>query len=201
MTVLGVLWDVGNVIVRWDPRTLYTKIFPDPHERDRFLAEVCTMAWHGEHDRGRPMDEGVALLIAEHPEHAESIAAWRDRWWEMFSGVIPETEAAIEALHARGVPQFGLTNMSLETWDGTRAMSPAFGRFKDVVVSAQERCVKPERRIYEIALERTGMAAQELLFVDDSLANIMAASALGFVVHHFTEPAALRPALKAHGLL
>ena len=201
MTVRGVLWDVGNVIVRWDPRTLYAKIFPDPDERDRFLAEVCTMDWHGEHDRGRPFDESVAELTAQHPQYAEAIAAWRDRWWEMFSGAIPETEAAIEALHARGVPQFGLTNMSLETWDGTRAMSGAFGRLTDVVVSAAERCIKPDVRIFEIAQTRAGMAAGELLFVDDSSANIEAARRLGFAVHHFVEPAALRPALKAHGLL
>ena len=149
----------------------------------------------------RGFDEGVAELTGRYPQYAEAIAAWRERWWEMFSGPIAETEAAIEALHARGVPQFGLTNMSLETWDGTRAMSPAFGRLRDVIVSAEERSVKPERRIYELALQRTGMTAQELLFVDDSLANIMAASAMGFVVHHFTDPAALRPALEAHGLL
>ena len=201
MIVRGVLWDVGNVIVRWDPRTLYAKIFPNPDERDRFLAEVCTMDWHGEHDRGRPFDESVAELTAQHPQYAEAIAAWRDRWWEMFSGAIPETEAAIEALHGRGVPQFGLTNMSLETWDGTRAMSPAFGRLTDVVVSASERCIKPDPRIFEIAQSRAGMAAGELLFVDDSAANIEAARGLGFAVHHFVEPAALRPALEAHGLL
>jgi FMN phosphatase YigB (HAD superfamily) len=201
MSVRGVLWDVGNVIVRWDPRTLYAKIFPNPDERDRFLAEVCTMAWHGEHDRGRTFDQGVAELTVLHPHHAQAIAAWRDRWWEMFSGAIPETEAAIEALHVRGVPQFGLTNMSLETWDGTRAMSPAFERLADVVVSAAESCIKPQPRIFEIASQRAGLAADELLFIDDSQANIAAAQALGFAVHHFTEPAALRPALEAHGLL
>ena len=201
MSVRGVLWDVGNVIVRWDPRTLYAKIFPDPHERDRFLAEVCTMAWHGEHDRGRTMDEGVALLTAQHPQHAESIAAWRDRWWEMFSGAIEETEAVIEALHERGVPQFGLTNMSVETWPGTRAMSPAFERLGDVVVSAEVGLIKPEPMIFGVVLERAGLAAEELLFVDDSAANIAAARALGFAVHQFTDPAALRPAMEAHGLL
>jgi HAD superfamily hydrolase (TIGR01509 family) len=199
--VRGVLWDVGNVIVRWNPRTLYSKIFTDPDECDRFLAEVCTMDWHGQHDRGRPFDESAAELIAEHPHHAEAIAAWSRRWWEMFSGAIPETEAVIEALHARGVPQFGLTNMALETWDGTRSMSPAFARLADVVISGAEGCIKPERRIFEIAVARTKMAAGELLFVDDNAANIEAARALGFAVHHFVEPAALRPALEARGLL
>ena len=199
--VRGVLWDVGNVIVRWDPRTLYTKIFPDPHERDRFLGEVCTMAWHGEHDRGRTFDEGVAHLTAQHPHHAEPIAAWRDRWWEMFSGAIQETEAVIEALHAAGVPQYGLTNMSIETWPGTQALSPVFARLRDVVVSAEEGLIKPDPLIFEITLARVGLEPHELLFVDDSAANIAAARALGFDTHHFTEPAALRPAMEARGLL
>ena len=105
MPIRGVFFDVGNVIVRWDPRTLYSKIFPDPADRDRFLAEVCTPAWHIEHDRGRPMAEGVAALSAQFPEHAQAIAAWNDRWWEMFSGPIPETVQAIEALAVRGVPR------------------------------------------------------------------------------------------------
>lgn len=197
----GVLWDVGNVIVRWDPRTLYAKIFPDPDQCDRFLSDVCTMAWHGEHDRGKPFADGIAELTAQHPHHADAIAAWKGRWGEMFSGTIPEAEQAIEELHARGVPQFGLSNMSMETWDDTRAMSPVFDRLSDIVLSAAERCIKPERRIYEIVLQRTGYAAQDLLFVDDNADNIEAAQALGFDVHHFTDPAALRPALEARGLL
>jgi len=199
--VRGVLWDVGNVIVRWDPRTLYTKIFPDPHERDRFLGEVCTMAWHGEHDRGRTFDEGVAHLTAQHPHHAEPIAAWRDRWWEMFSGAIEETEAVIEELHEAGVPQYGLTNMSIETWPGTQAMSPVFARLRDVVVSAEEGLIKPDPAIFEVALERAGLDPHELLFVDDSAQNIEAAHGMGFAVHHFTDPAALRPAIVNFGLL
>jgi 2-haloacid dehalogenase/putative hydrolase of the HAD superfamily len=197
----AVLWDVGNVVVRWDPRTLYSKIFLDPAERDRFLAEVCTMAWHMEHDRGRPFAEGVAALQAEQPAHAEAIAAWWDRWWEMFDGVIPETEAAIAELAARGVPQFGLTNMSTEVWPGVKAMSSAFDHWVDVVVSGAEACAKPERRIFDLACARSGFAPQEMLFVDDSPANIEAAQSLGFFVHRFGDPAALRPALERHGLL
>lgn len=199
--VVGVLWDVGNVIVRWNPRTLYAKIFDDAAACDRFLSEVCTMDWHGRHDTGVTFDEGVAQLTAEHPHYASEIAAWRDRWWEMFSGAIPETEAAIEALHRRGVPQYGLTNMSNETWAGTRAMSPAFQRLRDVVVSAEEGCIKPDPRIYGIVVERTGLSPDQLLFVDDNPDNIAAAEALGFDVHRFEDPAALRPALEARGLL
>ena len=197
----AVFWDFGNVIVRWDPRTLYAKIFTDPEECDRFLAEVCTIAWHVETDRGLPFGENCARLAERHPEHRAAIWAWRERWWEMFSGAIPETEAAIEDLHARGIPQFGLSNIAVETLEGTMAMSPAFGRLSGVVASGRERLAKPDSAIFRLACERFGYAPGEVLFVDDGARNIEAARALGFDVHHFTDPAALAPALAARGLV
>ncbi|HEY2662200.1 MAG TPA: HAD family phosphatase [Caulobacteraceae bacterium] len=197
----GVLWDVGNVIVRWDPRTLYSKIFPDPAQRDWFLAEVCTQAWHIEHDRGRPMAEGIAALSAQFPGHAPAIAAWKDRWPEMFSGPIPETVQAIEGLAARGVPMFGLTNMSAETAANTFAMDPAFGHLRQIVVSGEVGLIKPDPRFFALALERIGQPAGSLLFVDDNADNIAAATALGFATHLFDDPVALAPALKGFGLL
>lgn len=197
----AVLWDIGNVIVRWNPRTLYSKIFPDPVECDRFLTSVCTMDWHLAHDRGVAFEDNRAELIARHPEHEAAIRAWGDRWWEMFSGPIPETESAIEALHQAGVPQFGLSNISQHTIEGTVAMSPAFGRLRGVVVSGDEGITKPDPAIFRLASERFGHAPADMLFVDDGARNIEAARALGFDVHHFTDPAALRPALEARGLL
>jgi HAD superfamily hydrolase (TIGR01509 family) len=197
----AVIWDIGNVMVRWDPRTLYSKIFPDPAERERFLTSVCTMDWHLAHDLGVTFAANRAPLLKRHPEHAAAIHAWEDRWWEMFSGPIPETEAAIEALHAAGVPQYGLSNMSDEVLDGICALSPAFGRLKDIVISAETAIMKPDPRIYRQACERFGLAPDEAFFVDDSEKNIAGARALGFHVHHFTDPAALRPALETAGLL
>ncbi len=201
MPVRGVVFDVGNVIVRWDPRTLYSKIFSDPAERDWFLANVCTMAWHIAHDAGVSFADNRALLVAAFPEHEGAIVAWEERWWEMFSGPIPETEAAIEAMAAAGVPMLGLTNMSTETAEGTFAMSPAFARLQDIVVSAAVGLMKPDPRIFALAAQRAGLAPTELLFVDDSRRNIEAAAALGFDVHLFDDPATLRPALAARGLL
>lgn len=197
----AVLWDIGNVVVRWDPRTLYAKIFKEPAELDRFLSHVCTMVWHVNHDLGVTFAENRKGLIERFPEYEAEIRAWESRWWEMFSGTIPQTEAAIEALHAKGVPQFGLTNMSHEVFDGVIAMSPAFARLEGYVVSAEEKLIKPDPRIYAIACERFGHAPGDILFVDDSAANIAAAQAFGLQTHHFTDPAALRPALEAHGLL
>jgi 2-haloacid dehalogenase/putative hydrolase of the HAD superfamily len=197
----AVIWDVGNVMVRWDPRTLYSKIFPDPVECDRFLASVCTMDWHLATDRGVTFAENRAPLVARFPEYADQIEAWETRWWDMFSGPIPETEAAIEALHGAGIPQYVLSNMSHETFAGTFAMSPAFRRIADQVISGREGVIKPDPAIFRLACERFGLAPQDVLFVDDGAHNIEAARALGFHVHHFTDPAALRPALEAAGLL
>jgi HAD superfamily hydrolase (TIGR01509 family) len=199
--IKAVIWDFGNVIVRWDPRTLYSKIFPDTVERDRFLNDVCSMAWHGPTDCGLSFTDNCAALAAKHPEHDTAIWAWRDRWAEMFSGAIPETEAAIEALQARGVPQYGLSNISHETLEMTLAMSPAFGRLDGVIASGVEGEMKPDTAIFRLACDRYGLAPAETLFVDDSVRNIEAARALGFDTHHFTDPAVLRPALEARGLL
>src|SRR6201995_2528292 len=198
--IRAVIWDFGNVIVRWDPRTLYSKIFPDPVERDRFLNDVCTMAWHGPTDCGVSFTDNCAALAAKHPEHEAAIWAWRDRWGEMFSGAIPETEAAIEALQAKGVAQYGLSNISHETLEMTLAMSPAFGRLDGVIASGVEGVMKPDAAIFRLACDRYGLTPAETLFVDDSARNIEAARALGFDTLHFTDPAALRPALEACGL-
>ena len=197
----ALLWDFGNVIVRWDPRTLYSKIFPDPAERDRFLGEVCTLEWHAPTDCGVTFADNCARLIALHPRHEAEILAWHARWDEMFSGPIAETEAAIEALHGRGVRQYGLSNISHETLDSTLAMSPAFGRLTAVVASGLEGVMKPDPAIFRLCCERFGQEPGEFLFVDDSARNIAAAEALGFHTHHFTDPAALRPALEQRGLL
>lgn len=112
----AVVWDFGNVIVRWDPRTLYAKIFPDPAERDRFLSEVCTLDWHAAHDRGVTFAENRVALLEAHPQHAAEILAWEARYSEMFSGAIAETEAAIEALAERGVPSTGFPTSPPRRW-------------------------------------------------------------------------------------
>lgn len=198
----AVLWDVGNVIVDWSPRRLYDKIFKEPAARDQFLSSVCTMGWHLETDRGTQTPESnTARLVAQHPDHEAEIRAWWDRWDEMFDGVIPETESVMEALAERGVPQHALTNMSHYAWPRCQAMSPAFRHIREAIVSAEELLIKPDPAIYQVVLERTGLEPQDLIFVDDSAFNIEAAAALGFHVHHFTDPAALWPALASHGLL
>lgn len=201
MSPKGVVWDVGNVIVRWDPRTLYEKVIPDDAAREWFLANVCTMAWHFAHDQGVTFAENRAPLLERFPEHREAILDWERRFFEMFSGAIPETEAAIAALADKGAPMWGLTNMSHETDERTFTLSPAFRHLQDIVVSARVGLVKPDPAIFHLACERAGLPPEQLLFVDDSPRNIAAAAEVGFHTHLFGDPAALSPALRAHGLL
>ena len=197
----AVVWDFGNVIVRWDPRTLYSKIFPDPVERERFLAEVCTLEWHAAHDHGVSFAQNRAPLLEAFPHYEAQIHAWERRWGEMFTGPIAETESAMHALADRGVPQFGLSNISHETLASTKAISPAFAHLKDVVASGEVKLMKPDPAIFRLACERFGYAPGDLLFFDDGLKNVEAARAEGWDVHHVTDPAAIRPALEARGLL
>jgi len=197
----ALLWDFGNVLVRWNPRTLYSQVFSDSAECDRFLTEVCTMAWHLEHDRGVTFADNRKRLLERYPQYEAQILDWERRWPEMFSGAIPETEAAILAIDETGLPQYGLTNLSSEVFEHMKSLSPAFGRLKGIVVSGDEKLVKPDPAIFQVAIDRFGFDPGEVLFVDDSAANIETARNMGFDVHHFTDPAALRPALEARGVL
>lgn len=197
-----VLFDLGNVVVDWAPIRLYRTIFPTEDEARRFCDEVCTLAWHVEHDCGVPMAENSARLKAEYPHHADAIDAWRTRWFEMFDGYVDGTDRLIERLHEAGHPLYGLSNMPSEVWPETIERFPVIKRLRDVIVSGDEGVVKPDRRIYEIAHERMGSPdPTAVLFTDDSLKNIEAAASFGFDVHHFKDAAGLEGALMERGLL
>lgn len=197
-----VLFDLGNVVVDWQPIRLYRKIFPTEEEAQAFLRDVCNMAWHVEHDRGLSFAEGARRLKAEHPHYAEEIDAWHGRWFEMFYGYVEGVPEIMARLDEAGRPLYGLSNMSAEVYPGTVERFPAIKRLRDVVVSGEEGVVKPDRRIYEIALERMGHPAPgDVFFIDDSLKNVGAATALGFDAHHFKDAARLEIALKDRGLL
>jgi hypothetical protein len=116
MTVSIVLFDLGRVVLDWEPSRLYDKIFDNTDARDHFLDSVCTMAWHMRHDAGVSFADNADALIADHPEHESEIRAWGRRWMEMFDGYIDGTPDLIERLHARYVPLYALTNMPTETW-------------------------------------------------------------------------------------
>jgi 2-haloacid dehalogenase len=195
-----VVFDIGNVLIQWDPRHLYRRLLADEADCDRFLAEVCTAAWNLEQDRGRPWAEAIAERIALFPGQADLIRAYSERWHEMVPGEVPGTVALLEQLRAAGVPLYAITNFSCEKFAEAQARFPVLTRFIDVVVSGEVRLVKPDPAIYRLLLERNRLDAAGCLFIDDSAANVRAAEALGMQAHHFRDAAGLAAALRAAGL-
>ena len=196
-----VVWDLGAVVIDWDPRYLYRRLLSDDAAVEAVLGEVCTPAWHHQHDEGRPVAQGVAELAETHPEHATLIRAYVDRWDEMFAGEIEGSAALIEALDSLRVPQFGLTNWPAEMFPRALARFPSLRVLRGVVVSGEEGVAKPSPEVFHRLLDRFGLDASSCLFVDDAPRNIDAAAALGFAVHRFTTPAAFRARLVEEGLL
>ena len=197
----AVVFDIGRVLFDWNLRHLYAKLIADPAELDWFLANVVTEEWHFQSDAGRAVAEIVAERIAEFPAHAHLIEAYPTRFNETLPAPIPGTHAIVRRLAQAGVPLYALTNFGAEFFAGFRPTAPIFELFADVVVSGEERCVKPDPRIYEIAEARFGVAPGQLFFTDDNPANVAAAAARGWQAHLFTDAAALEAQLAANGLL
>lgn len=174
-----VVFDIGNVLIGWDPRNLYRQLFAGrTEEMEWFLANVCNNAWNLEQDRGRTFAEGVQLLLAAHPERwHDLIRAYDTRWSEMLSGEIAGAVAIVDALHARGTPLYALTNWNQDTFRRTR--QPCLERFRGIVVSGDERLVKPDPAIYRLLCERYQLRATDCVFVDDSPKNVTGAEIAG----------------------
>lgn len=196
-----VVFDLGNVLIGWDPRNLYRKLFADEAAMEAFLAEICTHDWNIQQDAGRPIREAEAELIARFPDQADRIRAYYGRFMEMLSGPIAGTVTLLEALHAKSTPLYALTNWSAETFALTRPNFPFLELFRDIVVSGEIGLVKPDPAIFRHLLQVVGRPAPACFFIDDNAANIASARALGFSAHHFASPAALHRDLENLGFL
>jgi len=196
-----VVFDIGNVLVQWDPRHLYRSVFADEAEMEHFLAHVCTMEWHVEHDRGLSFADNAARLKAAHPGHADLIDIWGARYPEMTPGRVPGTAALLRGLKEAGHAVHGLTNMPGPVFPALAARFPELGLFEATVVSGDEGVIKPDPRIYEILIARTGLDPARTLFIDDSRANVAAAADLGFAVHLFEHADGLGRELRRLGLI
>lgn len=186
----AVVFDIGGVLLDWNPRYLYEQLIPDAAELDRFLGEVCTPEWNGIFDAGTSFDEGCRALAAQHPEHTELIHAWK-RQADMVRGEIPGSRAVVERLHAAGVPLYLLTNMPADVFEERRAHFDLFGAFAGAIVSGVEGVLKPSKEIFELVRDRFGVEPATTLFIDDSPTNVAAAADAGFVTHHFIDAATL----------
>jgi len=202
MRVRAVVFDVGNVLVEWSPRYLYEKLIPDPSERATFLTEVVTLEWHAQHDAGRPFSETSAELIAKYPQYRELILAWKSRWLETIPHLIEGMTELVADLAAADVPLYSITNFSAQFWPPlVEREAMLFAPFRDIIVSGEEKLIKPDAAIYQLALRRFGLASGQGIFVDDRLDNVEAAEANGFVGHHFQNASTLRSALEKLTLL
>lgn len=198
----AVIFDVGNVLYRWEPERLYARRIPDPAARAAFLRDVVTTAWHFQHDAGRAFADTSAELIAAHPEHADDIRAWGPDFLDTIPGPIAGMPELVAELAAAGVPLFAITNFSHEFWPPFRAREAAlFDRFRGILVSGDEKLTKPDAAIYRLALDRFELRAVDALFVDDVPANVAGAEAVGLRGHVFTDAATLRGELGRYGLL
>ncbi len=202
MRVRAVVFDVGNVLVEWSPRYLYEKLIPDPSERATFLTKVVTLEWHAQHDAGRPFSETSAELIAKYPQHRELILAWKSRWLETIPHLFEGMTELVADLAAADVPLYSITNFSAQFWPPlVEREAMLFAPFRDIIVSGEEKLIKPDAAIYQLALRRFGLASGQGIFVDDRLDNVEAAEANGFVGHHFQNASTLRSALEKLTLL
>jgi len=191
------VFDLGGVLIHWDPRTLYRKLLRDEAEVEAFLSEVCTAEWNHRQDEGRTCAEATAELTARHPDKADLIAAYYDRWLEMLGDAIHGTVAILAELDAAGVPLYAISNWSRETFHHARARFDFLRRFRDIVVSGEVGVAKPDPRIYQLFLARHQLAAGDCLFIDDVARNVDAARALGMTAIQFESPAQLRGQLRS----
>jgi 2-haloacid dehalogenase len=197
----AVVFDIGGVLLDWNPRYLYRELFDDEDSMERFLAEVCTMEWHAAHDLGISYAQTCAALAERHPGQADLIWAWGRRSEDMIGGPIAGTVEILRELLAAGVPCYALTNMETETYPLRRARYDFMRWFQGTVVSSEERIAKPDPEIFRRLLERFGLTAQATLLIDDSPANVAAARALDMRAVRFESPAQVRRCLEQAGLL
>ena len=199
----AVAFDVGGVLVDWDPRHLYHKVFADADRMESFLREVCTPAWLAQHDLGVPFCSSIPALVSAFPEWANEIQAWEDRFEEMWNGPVPGSVEVFAALRASDnrVPIYAATNWGSDNWRLAKTLFPFLEWFDGELVSGDVRLLKPDRRFFDLLVRRFNLTPSSTLYIDDNPENVRAASQKGLVVCHFTSPERLARRLEDLGLL
>jgi 2-haloacid dehalogenase len=196
MQIENVIFDFGGVLVEWNPRFLYRDYFQDENEMEHFLHSVCTDEWNLEQDKGRSLEEGTQLLQKKFPGFHDLIQLYYDKWEQMLNGEFPETVSILYKLKEK-YKIYGLTNWSAETIDIAYKRFPFFKAFDGIVVSGEEKMVKPDKRIYHLLLDRYHLKAANTVFIDDNLMNVNAAKEIGLYAIHFKNPGKLKAELSA----
>jgi 2-haloacid dehalogenase len=197
-----VIFDLGGVLIDWNPRYLYRKIFKNEDEIDWFLNNICTSEWNDAQDAGRSFEEATQLLIRQHPEFEEPITAWYGRWQETIRGPIQETVDTLEQIKNSGKYRlYALTNWSAETFPWAYENFKFLHWFEGIVVSGVEKSRKPFPEFYQILFDRYKITPAEAIFIDDNIKNIEGAKAVGLQTIHFQNPAQARAELQKIGIL
>ena len=196
-----IIFDLGGVLIDWNPRNLYKKIFASTEEMEWFLNTVCTTQWNTQQDAGRPFAKGLAVIKEKYPKYAAQIDDYFNRWDEMLGGPVKSAVAVLKDLKDKGYPLYALTNWSAETFPIARAKYDFLNWFDGIVVSGEERLVKPDPAIYARLLKRYQLHSSNCLFIDDNAANVSEAAHLGFETILFTGGDALRTELIRRGIL
>ncbi|WP_266158136.1 HAD family hydrolase [Dyella silvatica] len=200
-TLDTVIFDLGGVLIDWNPRHLYRQLFDDETAMEHFLREVCSQHWNEQQDAGRPWSEAIETLSAEFPQHAPLIRAYRERWVETLGGLMHDSIAIFEELRARGVRLYALTNWSQETFPIAWALYPFLHTFEGIVVSGQEGMMKPNPAIYQRLLARYEVDPSRAVYIDDAPRNVEAAAQQGLHALLFRDAVSLRHELTGLGLL
>ena len=199
---LAIVFDLGGVLIDWNPRHLYRKLFPnDDTAMEKFLAEICTQEWNVKQDAGRSFNEAVQELIDRYPSQQDLIMAYHLRWEEMVTGAIDASVEILRELKDAGYRLSALSNWSAEKFVSMPARFSFLRWFETIVISGEVKAAKPDERIYAALLARINRSASQCLFIDDSPANVDAARQLGFHAICFQSPAQLRAQLVSMELL
>ncbi|HLZ85930.1 MAG TPA: HAD family phosphatase [Puia sp.] len=202
MKIDTLVFDLGGVLIDWNPEYLYNKIIPDEKERRWFLSTICTPDWNEQQDAGRSLQEATDLLVTKYPEHEKAIRAYYGRWKEMLGGPIHETVEIFRELKTRGrLKLYALTNWSAETFPVALELYDFLHWFDGRLVSGEEKVRKPFPEIYKLLMDRFAIDPQHAIYVDDNIRNVLPARELGFVGIHFRTPALFREELKKLGVL
>lgn len=199
--IAAVVFDIGGVLLDWDPRHLYRQLIPDQAEMEDFLGRICTPAWHLAHDLGADTEQSCIELAREYPARADLIMAWASRGEEMIAGQFDDVIDVLAEVKAAGLPCYALSNMEADRFAVRRAKYPFFELFDGCVISGEERVAKPDLKIFEILLSRYGLAGPATVFIDDQPRNVTAARQAGLTAVRYAAASQLRQDLRGFGLV
>lgn len=194
--IKNIIFDFGGVLLDWNPHYLYDPYFGDVEKAEWFLTNICTYPWNAQHDAGKPVAEGTTELVAQYPEWEKEIRMYYDEFEKMLSGQIADMEEYIKELKGRGFRIYGLSNWSVETFAMIRPKYPILDLMEDMVISGKEKVMKPDAKIYQIALSRFGIKPEESVFIDDNVNNIIGCEAAGIHGIVFKDAGQLRSDLE-----